>query len=810
MQALPNMTVGFFRYLLLFGALAMTAASAQTSSETIVEMPAGSFMMGNAFADEGFPAESPRREVTTAAYRIADRPVTLGLWQEVRDWALQNGYPDLPEGIAQGEEHPVSGVSWYDMLKWCNARSEKEGLSPLYYVDAEHSLVYREGVVGIGNAQVDWASQGYRLPLEAEWERAARGGLDGQRYITGDTMDSSQANIFVEDYAHPAEALPYTSPVTHYAASDGGLYDMAGNLWEWCWDRYDPDYYLREDSTIQPKGAEQGVLRVLRGGSWDSEPESARLSAREADVPAAAYYGFRVVLTEAGIPPVIVTQPVSVNASLNNVATFVVEVLDPSDQTLVYQWYKDGGRLEGQTASSLILSRVGPSDVGNYSVDISNAYGTVSSDTVELVLSRYSPDDLINYSLNPDPMNSKGILSYLPTLAIVGGSLTFSFTAQADDVNYTVQKSSDLVQWTDVASSDGQAVLDTSAAERQFVRLKVDSAVASGTALTASTDEDGTVYACTKPQGYVTITIPQGAATTYFGNPLESPAVYRFEVESVTTNTMTFADAAFETDQFVTTGPYWLRVISGNQAGRHMLIEANTANTLTLDLMDGTTTEVTLTETDWAIQAGDIVEIAPADTLQKFFENIITPAANAFSAERVNLWTGARWVSYYNSATNGWIGEGNVPVEEDVIIRPQDAWAIRTNRSEETTIVLTGTVPEQPVLVRHTGGAASVITANRFPVDLELADFHFQGPGEWKTGSAFGADAIGLWTGARWVNNYKAASGAWMQTGSGASTEDQSAVSVKSGDVMNVLVRGTASGTKQFFSLPIPYPNPRE
>ena len=256
-------------------------------------IPAGNFQMGNSTnAAEGANDELPVHTVYVSAIYMDKFEVTKALWNDVRAWGLTHGYTDLPIGSGKEVSHPVQTITWYSMVKWCNARSEKEGVEPVYYTNDVQTVLYRTGNVNVTNAHVKWSGNGYRLPTEAEWEKAARSALSAQRFPWGATIMHSQANyrslssfnydVSVTRGHHPTYAVsgyPYTSPVGSFSANGYGLYDMAGNVFEWCWDVYGSTYYSTSPST-DPHGPLSGGLRVLRGGDWSSVSASCRSASR--------------------------------------------------------------------------------------------------------------------------------------------------------------------------------------------------------------------------------------------------------------------------------------------------------------------------------------------------------------------------------------------------------------------------------------------------------------------------------------------------------------------------------------------------
>lgn len=217
------------------------------------------------------PAGSGLAGQTVSTFQIGKYEVTWGEWKEVRDWAALNGYTDLanvgntyPSGSA--DTFPVGGLSWYDVVKWCNAKSQKEGLTPVYQVGA---AVYKAGQ-SVPTASS--SANGYRLPSDKEWEWAARGGVASKNYIFSGSNDADKVAWHYDNSVGGSKA------VGTKAANELGIYDMSGNVWEWC-----------EDVEFTSR-------RCLRGGSWTSGAGFSAVGERNNGSPdgRGAQIGFRL------------------------------------------------------------------------------------------------------------------------------------------------------------------------------------------------------------------------------------------------------------------------------------------------------------------------------------------------------------------------------------------------------------------------------------------------------------------------------------------------------------------------------------
>jgi formylglycine-generating enzyme required for sulfatase activity len=261
---------------------ALSTSKEETSGETTPIHTTLSFDKINdqVLVESGqLPPSSPMGAIFVRSFLIDRYPITWKDWKIVRDWASIHGYDIGTVGQGSGDNHPVRNVSWYDVIKWCNARSEKESLNPVYYSNGD---IYRTGDK-IPN--FDKNANGFRLPTEVEWEWAARGGVRsrGYKYSGSDNIDEV---AWYWDNSMGSEVDIYqgrgTWPVGLKKPNELGLYDMSGNIWEWCWD------------TVH------GSYRALRGGRWSFPAERCAITYRaNYGVPTghADHYGFRTVHT---------------------------------------------------------------------------------------------------------------------------------------------------------------------------------------------------------------------------------------------------------------------------------------------------------------------------------------------------------------------------------------------------------------------------------------------------------------------------------------------------------------------------------
>jgi len=298
--------------------------SAETAPPSLAIIPAGTFQMGDNYA-EGFVCETPIHQVYVSRFLMSRYEITHEQMRQVLQWAWDQGLIDVDattvtnrEGSPQSflsfvaDDHgkqvtflrfdnglfyieadkgnfPMSGVSWYGALAYCNYRSDMEGLPRC---------------IDFTNWTCDFNKAGYRLPTEAEWEKAARGGLTGHHFSWPSLGGNYTQHIagYMAKYNYTLDpwcstAYFWSTPVGYFDGNqlqDGvrigndmvngyGLYDMIGNVWEWCWDNWQGDWYAQAEATQADTTGPVGTFpfpKVIRGGSFGYYSDFLRVACR--------------------------------------------------------------------------------------------------------------------------------------------------------------------------------------------------------------------------------------------------------------------------------------------------------------------------------------------------------------------------------------------------------------------------------------------------------------------------------------------------------------------------------------------------
>lgn len=262
--------------------------------EGFVLVEAGTFKMGS---NEGYGDNKPVHEVTiTTPFYMGKYEVTQAEYEKYCSY----GSSSPSSSYGDGDNYPAYYVSWYDALVYCNKRSMAEGLTPCYSINDSTDPAAWGDVPTSSNSTwnaviCNWNANGYRLPTEAEWEYAARAGDNTVESLTySGTSDVNQLGEYAWYYSN-------SNSTTHEAGTKlpnaFGLYDMSGNVWEWCWNWFTDSYNAETEGGSDPTGSSAGSYRVYRGGSWGSDSGFCAVSCRSSSYPGdrVSILGFRVV-----------------------------------------------------------------------------------------------------------------------------------------------------------------------------------------------------------------------------------------------------------------------------------------------------------------------------------------------------------------------------------------------------------------------------------------------------------------------------------------------------------------------------------
>ncbi len=316
----------------------------------LVLVESGTFQMGSRYGDSD---AMPVHSVTVSSFQIGKYPVTMGEFSRfVKDSAYRT-LAELSEGAyiwdgqkwkkeiaaywrnplyEQSSDHPVTCISWYDAVSFCNWLSEQDGLVPCYAIDKTrldpNNHFVEDSVKWI--VECDFSASGYRLPTEAEWEFAARGGNASGGFKYAGSNEPREVAWFIDHRAASGFTIRTRDfnrlfntgtprAIGKKKPNELGLHDMSGNVQEWCWDWYAEDYY-HQSPRDDPKGPSTGSFRINRGGSWQVDMVN-HLESAHRNYGGAAHvltnFGFRISTLSEGMPNIDRKETVSVQNDLN-------------------------------------------------------------------------------------------------------------------------------------------------------------------------------------------------------------------------------------------------------------------------------------------------------------------------------------------------------------------------------------------------------------------------------------------------------------------------------------------------------------
>jgi sulfatase modifying factor 1 len=265
----------FLTYAFLISVFTFFSFTENNPINFMVKVEGGTFKMGSKNSDNAADNDEQKEHtVTVKEFEICKFEVTVWQWEQ---YVKANKLKMPPKPVwGWQDNYPINNITWNEVIDYCNWLSKKENLEPVYTQQGP-------------NVSCDFTKNGYRLPTEAEWEYAAKGGKKSKETRYSGSNNPNQ----IAWHKANSKASPHT--IGTKLPNELGIYDMSGNVWEWCWDWYNKDYYTIEDNK-NPKGPVMGERKSVRGGSWDSKLNYMRPANRISTLPSKTheFYGFRV------------------------------------------------------------------------------------------------------------------------------------------------------------------------------------------------------------------------------------------------------------------------------------------------------------------------------------------------------------------------------------------------------------------------------------------------------------------------------------------------------------------------------------